>query len=106
MSTATVSCTRVLLTECSFDDPSNTTYINTWHKINTTQDCQQKCINNGYPDCHFWIYHSSNQTCEMYERDRRTCHAVGGPASLSAYYCTGMKSNKAYDSLQPTSYKK
>ena len=96
MSTPTGSCARVLWTECSFDDPFNTTYINHWADQKTAMDCQQKCKYNRYPDCHFWMYHSSNQMCDLYERDRRTCHAKGGPASLTAYYCTGMKTNKSY----------
>ena len=40
-------------------------------------------------DKNTYISHS-NETCDLYERDKRACHSVGGPASLTTLYCTGM----------------
>ena len=50
MSTPSMSCERVMRTEYSFND-DKTTYIS-----------------------------HSNETCDLYERDKRACHSVGGPA--------------------------
>ena len=94
-----MACERVLLTECSFDD-TNTTYISTWNNQELPKDCIDACEKTTLPVCHFWMHNSSNKTCTLYERDKRNCHTVGGPASLTASYCTGMKTNKQINSLQ------
>ena len=99
MSTPAMSCERFLLTDCSFDD-TNTTYISTWPNIKSTKDCIDACEVTTIPKCHFWMHHSTNETCDLYERDKRHCYAVGGPASLTTLYCTGMKENENFDFLQ------
>ena len=89
MSTPRMSCERVMSTDCSFED-DNTTYISTWPKQDSAKDCENKCKLTTIPECHFWMHHWSNETCDLYERDKRACHSVGGPASLTGLYCTGM----------------
>ena len=90
ISTPGMSCERVMMSGCSFDD-SNTTYISTWPKQKSARDCQDDCKVTTIPKCHFWMYHAANEKCDLYERDKRNCIAVGGPASLSSSYCTGVK---------------
>ena len=90
MSAPTMSCERILSTECSFED-DNTTYISTWPQQKTAEDCRNKCEITTVPVCHYWMHHASNETCDLYERDKRTCKSVGGPASSTDLYCTGMK---------------
>ena len=87
ISTQALSCERVMLTECCFED-SNTTYISSWPKLKSAKACQQACKITTLPICHFWMYHSSTEKCDLYERDKRHCHGVGGPASVSASYCS------------------
>ena len=98
MSTPSMSCERVLRTECSFND-DNTTYISHWPRQKSPKDCQEKCKITSYPACHFWMHHSSNEICDLYERDKRTCYSIGVPASLTTLYCTGMQTKKHYHSL-------
>ena len=78
-----------MLTDCSFED-DNTTYISSWPKQKSPQDCEYDCQITTIPTCHFWMQHTAKEKCDLYERDRRTCHAVAGPASLTGLYCTGM----------------
>lgn len=82
-----------MLTDCSFED-DNTTYISHWPRQTSAKHCKDKCQITSYPNCHFWMEHLSTQICDLYERDKRTCHAVGGPASLTGLYCTGMTYDK------------
>ena len=89
-STHGMSCDRVMMSDCSFDD-SNTTYISTWPKQKSARDCQKDCKITTIPKCHFWMYHAADEKCQLYERDKRNCHAVGGPRSSSYSYCTGKK---------------
>ena len=89
MSTPSMSCERVMPTDCNFED-GNTTYISTWPRQKSAKDCENKCKLTTIPECHFWMHQWSNETCDLYERDKRTCHSVGGPASLTGLYCTGM----------------
>ena len=89
LSTPSMSCERVMLTDCSFED-DHTTYISSWPKQKSGKDCQNKCQVTTIPKCHFWMEHVSDERCDLYERDKRTCHAVAGPASLTGLYCTGM----------------
>ena len=98
MSAPTMSCERVLSTECRFED-DNTTYISSWPNQKTPKDCKDKCVITTIPVCHFWMHHASSEKCDLYERDRRNCNTVGGPASLTALYCTGMKTKKSIISL-------
>merc|ERR1712038_280610 len=42
LSTPSMSCERVMLTDCSFED-DNTTYISHWPKQKSPADCQDKC---------------------------------------------------------------
>ena len=70
MSTPSMSCERVMRTECSFND-DKTTYIRHWPRQKSPKDCQEKCKNTSYHACHFWMHHSSNETCDLYERDKK-----------------------------------
>ena len=70
MSTPSMSCERVMRTECSFND-DNTTYISHWPRQKCPNDWQIKCKITSYPACHVWMHHSSNETCDLYERDKR-----------------------------------
>ena len=88
-STPNMSCERVMLSDCSFED-DHTTYISSWPKQKSGKDCQNKCQITTIPKCHFWMEHLADERCDLYERDKRTCHAVGGPASMTGFYCTGM----------------
>ena len=89
MSTPRMSCERVMSTDCSFED-DHTTYISTWPRQKSEKDCENKCKLTTIPVCHFWMHHWSNETCDLYERDKRICKSVGGPASLTGLYCTGI----------------
>ena len=79
-----------MLTDCSFET-DNTTYISHWPKQKSPKDCEDKCVITTIPTCHFWMEHLATEICDLYERDRRTCHGVGGPASLTGLYCTGIR---------------
>ena len=89
ISTPTMSCERLMPTECRFED-TNTTYISSWPKQKSLRDCLHACEITTIPKCHFWMLNSANEKCDLYERDKRTCHSVGGPASLTDLYCTGV----------------
>ena len=93
MSTPRMSCERVMSADCSFED-DHTTYISTWPRQKSAKDCENKCKLTTIPECHFWMHHWSNETCDLYERDKRKCHSVGGPASLTGLYCTGITYDK------------
>ena len=79
-----------MLTDCSFEN-DNTTYISHWPKQKSPKDCEDKCVITTIPTCHFWMEHLATEICDLYERDRRTCHGVGGPALLTGLYCTGIR---------------
>ena len=87
-----MSCERVMLTDCSFED-HNTTYISSWRKQKSPKDCEYDCQITTIPKCHFWMQHMAKAKCDLYERDKRTCRGVGGPVSLTGLYCTGTRQN-------------
>ena len=89
ISTPTMSCERLMPTECNFED-TKTTYISSWPKQKSARDCLHACEITTIPTCHFWMLNSTNEKCDLYERDKRTCHSVGGPASMTGFYCTGV----------------
>merc|ERR1712141_771411 len=55
-----LSCDKMMSEECTFND-TVPTYISVWPGVKNYADCQQHCVDNLYPDCHFW---SLNRTEE------------------------------------------